>query len=136
MNNLHSSLLQILIPVLLNSPSTAFKRYPDPLSCQKYYMHFSATDFALQPCPNNTVFNPIIEQCVDSNDYTECPIGKRPKMRFLGLEEKCKNARGYYCSSHDAFTYCTRDNLKIVKNKLCPGDELCQKSDRPKTPCA
>ena len=99
-------------------------------------MQLSATDFALQTCPNRYVFNPIIEQCVTSGGYTDCAIGNRPKVRFLGLEEVCKNARGYYCSSHDAFTYCTRDNVKIVENRRCPGDEICQKSDKPQNPCA
>jgi len=125
-----------LIPVFLLSPSTAFRRYPDPLSCQNYYIQLSATDFALQTCPNIYVFNPIIEQCVTSGDYTDCAIGSRPKVRFLGLEEECKSARGYYCSSHDAFTYCTRGNVKIVENRRCPGDEICQKSDKPQNPCA
>jgi hypothetical protein len=122
--------------VFLHTASTALTRFPDPLSCQNYYVQVSATAFALQTCPNTNVFNPIIENCVGSNNYTDCPIGSRPEVEFLGLEEKCTNATGYYCSSNDAFTYCTHDNVKIVENKLCPGDEVCQKSDRSNNPCA
>jgi hypothetical protein len=125
-----------LSPVTLPSPSTALKRYPDTLSCQKYYIQLSATAFTLHTCSNRSVFNPIIEQCGRIEDYTVCFIGNRPKVRSLGLEEKCKNARGYYCSSNYAFTYSTRDNVKIVENECCPGDEVCQKSDRHYNPCA
>jgi len=117
-----------LVSVFLHSPSTALKGYPDPLNCQKYYIQLSASAFVLHTCPDRNVFNPITEQCVRSEDYTDCPIGNRPKVIFLGLEEKCQNAHRYYCSSDDAFTYCTSDKAKIVANKRCPGDEVCQKS--------
>ena len=96
----------------------------------------SDTLFINLACPNKYVFNPIKEECVNSDDYTLCAIGKQPNVTFLGLEETCTNDLGYYCSGNVAFTYCTPDNVKIVENKPCPVDEVCQNSDTPQNPCA
>lgn len=136
MGYLYRIILLILVPVFLHSPSTALQRYPDPFSCQKYYIRLSDTNFSSNTCPNKYVFNPAIEKCVNLTDYPECGIEDRPKVTFIGLEEICNNILGYYCSSTDGFTYCTSDNVKIVDDRPCPTGETCQKSDKPTKPCA
>jgi hypothetical protein len=135
MNNKRYSLLQVLVLVILQSVSTAIKKYPDPLNCDKYYIRFSDTRFALDSCPNDYVFNPNIEKCVKSDSYTGCPKGRRPQVTFLGLEEECKGVFGYYCSGTRRFTLCASNNVKIVENRLCPNEEICWKSDNPDSPC-
>lgn len=124
----------MLVLICLHSASASLRRYPDPLSCQKYYIRFSNTNFPLTTCPNKYVFNPHVESCVKSDNYKGC--SNRPEVKFLGLANICNNTDGYYCSSTYGFTYCTSDNVTIVKDKNCPNDEVCQNADEPKNPCA
>ena len=105
-------LLQVLMAALLLVSRAAFvKRYPDPQNGHKYYLRIDDSFYNLT-CPKSLVFDQYKQQCT-LNNY------KLPDITPL-LGNACSQTKeGYYCSTPFSFTYCTHDNMEIIKDAPC-----------------
>ena len=111
-------LLQVLVAALLLVCCAAFvKRYPDPLNCTKYYQRID-DKFYILTCPTNLFFDQYKEQCT----LGDC----KPLNLMWNTGTDCSlNMPSYYCESHNSFTYCTHDGLKIIENIQCLSGAEC-----------
>jgi hypothetical protein len=120
------SLLQVLVTALLLVSCAAFEnRYPDPLNCTKYYLRIDDNFYNLT-CPNNLFFDQYTEQCT----LEDC---KPLNLVWINGNSCSLNMPSYYCDSHNRFTYCTQDGLKIMENVQCPNGAICLIADT--NPC-
>jgi len=93
--------------------------YPDPLDCTKYYLRIYNTFYNFT-CPNNLIYDQYEENCIQN---MAC---KQPNITPLFSNNCNQGMPGYYCESPYSFTYCTHDNMKIIKNNLCPDTRFCK----------
>jgi hypothetical protein len=77
--------------------------------------------FVEKTCPIANVFNQTNEKCTNIRKGINNP----PKLSYIE-GKACKGIQGYYCKNNK-YTYCTEDNLKIVRNKPCPGRMPCRR---------
>jgi hypothetical protein len=100
------------------------RAYLDPIDRSKYYIRYTSAagkvKFVQNTCPNNNVFNSINEKCTSEDEGINNP----PKLSYI-QGKKCNGFLGYYCEN-GKYTYCTEDNLKIVRRKRCPGRVPCR----------
>lgn len=99
------------------SSCIALERYPDPLSCLKYYVRNRDSTFSHLTCPNGLVFEDSAKLCVQEGSCQD----DRPDITYR-RGDACASSAGYYCNGDNTFTYCTYDHKRIVNNKACPAD--------------
>jgi hypothetical protein len=100
------------------------RSYLDPVNPTKYYVRYThgggKVKFVKKTCPIATVFNQTTKNCTNIEEGSNNP----PTLSYIA-SNKCNGVIGYYCK-HGKYTYCTEDNLKIVRNKQCPGGVKCR----------